>query len=120
MIEQLEGMPPGVLGFQAKGEVEADDYRNVLRPALDEAIEEHGKVRVLYVLGPEFEEYEGGAMLEDAKLGAAHPFSFERCALVTDAGWAGPALRFFSALWPGVFRAFPASELEAAKAWLSE
>jgi hypothetical protein len=120
MIEPLQGMPPGVLGFEAKGEVEAEDYREVLRPAIDKAVEEHGKVRVLYVLGPEFEDYEGGAMFQDAKLGAAHPFSFERCALVTDARWAGPALRVFSGLWPGVFRAFPSAELEAAKSWLTE
>ena len=120
MIEQLDGMPPGVLGFRAEGDVEAEDYREVLRPAIDAAIEERGKVRLLYELGPGFDEYEGGAMLEDAKLGAAHPFSFERCALVTDARWAGPALRVFSALWPGVFRAFPLAEREAAKAWLAE
>jgi hypothetical protein len=120
MIEQLEGMPPGVLGFQAKGDVEADDYRDVLRPTIDEAIEEHGKIRVLYVLGPEFDEYEGGAMFEDTKLGFSHPLAFERCAVVTDARWAGPALRVFSALWPGIFRAFPLADLEAAKSWLAE
>lgn len=120
MIERLEGMPAGVLGFRAEGDVEADDYRRVLRPAIDAAIEEHGKVRLLYELGPGFDEYEGGAMLEDAKLGAAHPFSFERCALVTDARWAGPAMRVFSALWPGTFRVFPPADLEAAKRWLAE
>lgn len=120
MIEQLDDMPAGVLGFRAEGDVEAEDYRDVLRPAIDAAIAEHGKVRLLYALGPGFDEYEGGAVLEDAKLGAAHPFSFERCALVTDARWAGPAMRAFSALWPGTFRAFPLAELEAAKSWLAE
>ncbi len=117
MIEPLEDMPGGVLGFRAVGDVEAGDYEQVLRPAIDAAVAAHGKVRFVYVLGPEFDEYEGGAMLEDAKLGAAHPFSFERVALVTDAGWARPAMRVFSALWPGVFRAFPLAELDAAKVW---
>ena len=117
MIEPIEEMPEGVLGFRAVGDVEASDYEEVLRPAIDAAIEEHGKARMVYVLGPEFDEYEGGAMLEDAKLGAAHPFGFERIAVVSDGRWAGPALRVFSALWPGVFRAFPTADLEAAKAW---
>ena len=43
-----------------------------------------GKVRIVYVLGPEFEEYEGDAMWEDAKLGMHHMFDFERVGVVTD------------------------------------
>jgi hypothetical protein len=117
MIEPLDDMPEGVLGFRAVDDVEAEDYKEVLRPAIDAAIKEHGKVRFVYLLGPAFDDYEGGAMLEDAKLGFEHPFSFERVALVTDSDWARPAVRAFSALWPGVFRAFPVDELDAAKAW---
>jgi SpoIIAA-like len=117
MIEPLDEMPDGVLGFRAVDEVEAEDYQRVLRPAIEAAIEAHGKVRFVYLLGPAFDEYEGGAMLEDAKLGVEHPFSFERVAIVTDAAWAKPAMRAFSVLWPGVFRAFPVAELEDAKAW---
>ena len=75
------------------------------------------KVRLVYVLGPEFGKYEGNAVWEDLKLGARHPASFERIAVVTDARWAGPAIKVFSVLWPGQARAFPLSELEPAKRW---
>ncbi len=117
MIRLLDGMPPGVLGLEAIDDVEEEDYRNVLLPAVDAAIEEHGKVRLVYVLGPEFDEYEGEAVWEDLKLGARHPASFERIAIVTDAGWAGPAIKVFSVLLPGRARAFPLAELQAAKLW---
>jgi hypothetical protein len=43
--------------------------------------------------------------------------SFERVAVVTDARWAGPALKVFSVLVPGQARAFPLAELETAKRW---
>ena len=36
-------------------------------------------------------------------------------AIVTDARWAGPAIKVFSVLWPGKARAFPLAELDAAK-----
>jgi hypothetical protein len=120
MIKLLTGMPPGVLGLEAIDDVEKEDYRDVVVPAIDAAIAEHGKVRLVYVLGPEFDDYEGGAAWEDLKLGVGHPASFERVAIVTDARWAGPTIRLFSVLWPGQARAFPLAELEAAKRWAAE
>lgn len=120
MIRLLGDMPVGVLGLEAVDDVEKADYESVIVPAVDAAIAEHGKVRVVYVLGPEFDEYEGEAVWEDLKLGVGHPTSFERMAIVTDARWAGPAIKIFSVLWPGQARAFPLSELESAKRWAAE
>lgn len=117
MIRLLGDMPSGVLGFEAVDDVEKEDYEDVLVPAIENAIAEHGKVRLVYVLGHEFDDYEGEAVWEDVKLGARHPASFERMALVTDAKWAGPAVRVFSVLWPGQARAYRLAELEAAKRW---
>ncbi len=117
MIRILGGMPVGVLGLEAVDDVEKQDYDNVVVPAIDASIAEHGKVRLVYVLGPEFDDYEGDAVWEDLKLGVRHPASFERMAIVTDARWAGPAVKIFSVLWPGQARRFPLTELEAAKRW---
>jgi hypothetical protein len=117
MIRLLSDMPTGVLGLEAVDDVEREDYENVIVPAVEAALAEHGKVRLVYVLGPEFDEYEGDAVWEDIKLGVRHATSFDRMAIVTDARWAGPALKVFSVLWPGKARAFPLAELDAAKRW---
>jgi hypothetical protein len=117
MIRLLDDMPAGVLGLEAVDDVEKEDYENVIVPAVSAAIAEHGKVRLVYVLGTEFDDYEGEAVWEDLKLGARHPASFERMAIVTDARWAGPAVKLFSVVWPGQARAFPLAELESAKRW---
>ena len=74
----------------------------------------------MYVLGHEFDEYEGEAVWEDIKLGVSHPASFERMAIVTDARWAGPATKVFSVLLPGRARAFRLAELDAAKRWAAD
>jgi hypothetical protein len=120
MIRLLGGMPDGVLGLEAVDDVEKEDYENVILPAVDEAIARHGKVRLVYVLGREFDEYEDEAVWEDLKLGVREPTSFERIAVVTDARWAAPAIKVFSVLWPGQARAFPLAELEGAKRWAAE
>ncbi len=120
MIRLMKDMPPGVLGLQAVDDVEKEDYEDVVVPAVEAAVASHGKVRLVYVLGPEFDEYEGEAVWEDLKLGARHTTSFERIAIVTDARWAGPAVKVFSVLWPGQARAFPLAQLEEAKQWAGE
>ena len=120
MIRLLSDMPPGVLGLEAVDDVEKEDYENVLLPAVNKAIADHGKVRLVYVLGPAFDEYEADAVWEDVKLGVRHPASLERMAIVTNARWAGPAIKIFSVLWPGQARAFPLTELESAKRWAAE
>jgi len=120
MIRTLGGMPAGVLGLEAVDDVEKEDYEKVILPAVNEAIAEHGKVRLVYVLGPEFDDYEGEAVWEDLKFGVRHPASFERMAIVTDARWAAQAIKIFSILWPGQARAFSLSELESAKLWAAE
>jgi hypothetical protein len=120
VIRLLGDMPPGVLGLEAVEDIEKEDYENVMVPAVEAAMAEHGKVRLVYVLGNEFDEYEGEAVWEDIKLGARHPASFERMAIVTDARWAGPATKFFSVMWPGRARAFRLAELEAAKRWAAD
>jgi hypothetical protein len=120
MIRLLRDMPAGVLGLEAVDDVEEEDYENVIVPAVEDAISRHGKVRLVYVLGPEFDEYEEEAVWEDLKLGGRHPASFERVAIVTDARWAGPALKLLSVLVPGQTRAFPLADLEGAKRWAAE
>jgi hypothetical protein len=120
MIRLLGHMPPGVLGLEAIDDVEEEDYEKVILPAVNEAFAEHGKLRLVYLLGPEFDDYEGEAVWEDLKIGARHPASFERVAIVTDARWAAPAIKIFSVLLPGQARAFPLSELESAKRWAAD
>ena len=120
MIRILSDMPPGVVGLEAVDDVDEDDYEDVIVPAVENAIAEHGKVRLVYVLGSEFDDYEGEAVWEDLKLGARHPAAFARIAIVTDARWAAPAIRIFSILWPGQARAFPLADLEAAKSWAAD
>ena len=37
MIEELKDMPAGVIGFEASGKLAAEDYRDVVLPALERA-----------------------------------------------------------------------------------
>ena len=100
MIELIEGLPDGVVGLEAVGEVTADDYSRMAIPAVEDALSRHKKISLIHVLDERFTGYTAGGEWDDAKLALLHPLSFERIAVVTDldhvrklvkeAGWAGP------------------------------
>ena len=54
MIAQIEGLPPGTLGFRAHGQVTAEDYENVIVPDVEAAFVLNRKLRLLYVTADDF------------------------------------------------------------------
>ena len=117
MFEPIVGAPDGVLAFKAVGRVESSDYEQVLSPAIEAATAEHGKVRIVLELGPEYEGYSTGAAWEDVKLWAPRLTSWERCAVVTDHGLLGDTIKMFAHIMPGEVRVFPTSAIDDALAW---
>jgi hypothetical protein len=120
MIEILPDYPDQVLAISAHGRVTAEDYRDVLMPAVDERLARHRRLRLLYYLGPEFKRFTTTALWDDARVGFHHLRDFERLAVVTDHAWirrltetAGRALRLPA-------RAFVDADLPGAAAWIRE
>jgi hypothetical protein len=122
VIEPLDGMPAGTIGFRATGHVTRDEYRDALLPAMRDAAEA-GEVRMLFAVGPGFEEFEAGALLEDTKagltLGIGHPRSWKRTAIVTDVEWIAKATHMFAWMAPGELHVYPFDQLDEARAWVA-
>lgn len=122
MIEQIQDMPAGTIGFRFAGQISKRDYEEVLIPALEKAFA--GKeVRCLCLLGPDFEGYEAGAVWQDvkagARLGIGRHSAWKRTALVTDVDWMRHAIALFGWMAPGELELFPVDELAKAKAWVA-
>ena len=83
MMTLLEGYPDSVLAVEGQGTITAEDYQQVLLPAMSERLSRHPRLRLLYVMGDEFEGFTAGAAWEDSKVGMKHFTHFERVALVT-------------------------------------
>jgi SpoIIAA-like len=117
MIRVMDHMPIGAIGFEAKGKVTKEDYEDVLVPAVMAALE-GGDVRLLYVLGDDFDSYSPGAMWSDTRLWAGHRDAWERVAVVTDVDWVENAIKAFGWLMPGKIRVFDDDDVDKAKLWL--
>lgn len=119
MLKQISDMPPGTIGFEAHGDVEDDDFEDVVAPILRQEIADGREVRVLYLLGPRMEDYEGDAVKEQMKFAARHATEYARVAIVSDESWLRPAMRIVSMLVPGQVRGFRVVQLQSAKDWLA-
>jgi hypothetical protein len=117
MIKIIEDMPSGTIGLEAVGKVTEDDYRGVLLPAVSAAVERND-VRLLYILGEDFESYSPGAMWADTKLWAQHPKAWKRIAIVSDADWLEHSVKAFGWLIPGEIKVFDTDDVDDAKEWL--
>jgi hypothetical protein len=121
MIEKIEEMPAGTIGFKASGKIRRDDYRDVLEPALREAAEA-GEIRMLFEL-TDFDGVEAAAWYEDVKtglgLGIGHHSAWKRSAIVTNVDWIAKAFHLFAWVTPGEVRVFDLDQEQQARDWVA-
>ena len=118
MISVMDGYPDDVLALTATGHVTAEDYHHTLIPAAEERLKRHDRLRLLYVIGKDFDGFSPGAMMADAGFGLGHLRDFGHSAVVTDVGWIRDGMRLFAPFFRGQFRVFRNSEFEDAKDWV--
>ncbi len=76
-----------MLGFRASGELTSDDYQNVLVAAVEAALQNRDKLRLLYLLGNDVTGFSAGAAWQGTKVGMAHATRWQKIAVVTDKEW---------------------------------
>jgi hypothetical protein len=122
MIERLQDMPEGTIGFEFAGDVTGEEYREVLEPPLEEAVEA-GEVRLLLRTAADFDGMKLGARFEDAKanfrLGLAHRKAWKRVAIVTDSDWLRGSFRLWSHFVPVEMKIFTTAEAPDARTWVA-
>jgi hypothetical protein len=107
--------PRASCGFEVTGKLQAEDYRDVVLPALERAAAS-GEVRFVIVI-PEFGGMSGGALWQDLKVGIDHLRAWKRIALVTDISWMENLTALFGWMTPGEVRHFPLGKRDEAIAW---
>ena len=118
MFEVMHGFPDDVLAIRGTGRISAEDYRDTLIPEALRRIKQHGSLRMLCYLGPEFEGMTPGAIWADTKLGVQHWGDFGRLAVVTDVEWITNAVRLFAPFFHHPVRAFSNVDLDEARRWI--
>jgi hypothetical protein len=122
MVERIDDMPAGTMGFRLSGRISRDEYHDLIAPVL-EALERGEQVRYLVATEPDFHGLDLGALWEDVKsagtVGLKHHRAWERFAVATDKDWMRNAIAAFGWISPGELRVFEPDQLEEAKAWVA-
>ena len=119
MIEVLSDMPKGVTGIRVSGRLAGDQLREV-KPMVEKMLQTD-EIRIVEVIGPDYEGFGPGGLFEDLKLAFGtvlpHHSAFKRIAVVSDKAWVGQTVHALSWMMPGELAVFKLDELEQAKAW---
>ena len=106
MIQPIENLPAGTLGFRCSGQISGDDMQHQVIPVVEAALLEQEQVKALMVLEPDFQGLSLEAAWDDTNLSLRHWDGFERIAVATDLGWARTACRAVGLMMPCPVRVF--------------
>lgn len=120
MLEIISDYPDQVLAIRASGEITAEDYRDILVPAVEKRLAAHQRLRLLYLMDESFSGFTGGAAWEDTKVGMRHFTHFERVAVVTDKDWVKNMVKGFGFALPGEVRVYELDDQAGARRWITE
>ena len=117
MITLLENLPDGLVGFKASGKIDANDYKDIILPAIDNYLVSNQEIRMVYQFDDETATYTLGGMYEDAKVGLAHIKQWHKVAIVTDKKWLEKSAEVMSKVFPAELRSFHSDEFDKAVEW---
>jgi hypothetical protein len=112
------GLPSNVLAIEAIGKVTHADYRDTLIPKA-EALLAKGAIKILYIVGRDFEGFEIKALWDDGAFGIKHWREFSHVAVVGNQAWLRATICMFKPFIPAEVRFFGLSELSGAKNWIA-
>ena len=120
MIRQLNDVPANMVAFSAEGEVNEDDFKNTVFPAVEKLVAQTDKLNYLLVIDTPLKNFSAGAWLQDMLLGVKQLTKWERIAILSDSETLNSFTDMFSVLVPGEFKGFKKEEYALAVQWVSE
>lgn len=119
MITEIQNLPANMVGFRASGEITEADFKHVVMPKVQQAIDKNEKLNYLLVLDTSIKNFTPGAWLKDAVMGVKHLFKWNRAAIVSDVEAIRIFTNGFSVVMPGEFKGFEQKDLQQAIDWVS-
>jgi hypothetical protein len=108
MVERVDGLSPGVLGFRLSQRLTRDEYQDELMRPIYAALERGEQLNLYFEFADDF-----------SGLDAGDRSAWGRVALATDKDWIRHGVSAFGWLGPGELRVFTPEEQSAARSWVA-
>ena len=112
-------VPSNVAAFRALGEVDAEDYKKIVIPVIDDLVKRQDKINFLLVLDTPLKDFTAGAIVQDLGVGLKHFTKWHKMAIVSESGAINKFTDLFSYIAPGEAKGYTHSELNEAIRWVS-
>jgi hypothetical protein len=107
----------GHIEIELSGKLTKEDYAAFV-PAIDSAISQRGKVRLLVVMR-DFHGWTAGALWEDVKFDWKHYSDIEQLAIVGEKKWEAGMAHFCRPFTRARIKYFDVSDIDAARGWIT-
>ena len=107
-----------VVRVSVTGKLTTEDYE-LFVPAIEKLFEEHGKIRILFVMH-DFHGWTPGALWQDIKFDVKHFRDIERIAMVGEKAWEHGMASFCKPFTSAKIRYFDREQLDEAQKWIEE
>lgn len=119
MIEHIPTVPTNTAAFRAIADVNADDYKKVVIPVIEDLLKREDRINFLLVLDTSITDFTMGAIAQDLGLGLKHFTKWHKMAIVSDSKAIENFTNAFSYIVPGEAKGFPHNKLDEAILWVS-
>lgn len=107
-----------IIAFRAIAEVNKDDFKAVVIPAVEKLIKQTNEINFLLVLDTDIENFTEQGWLEEVLLEFKHYGQWHRTAFVSDSEEAVTFTNRFGNIFPGEFRCFEKQDFNRALNWV--
>jgi hypothetical protein len=118
-LKLLEQLQTPALEIRVGNELRKEDYEEFM-PMVEKLIAEHGLIRILFLMEPDFHGWTAGALWQDVVFDVKHFRHIERLAMVGDKKWEKGMALFCKPFTSAAIRWFDATDYEQARAWIEE
>ncbi len=119
MIEILKDVPQNIVAAKATGDVNKDEYKNVLIPALDALSISQDSLNLLMLVDTKASNFSPATWSEDVIVVLKNFTKWNRVAIVTDEDGIRTFADTFGKVIPGEFKGFSVPKFNEAKEWVS-
>jgi hypothetical protein len=118
VLELMTESEGDVIAVRARGVLTEDDYRDVLVPQLEKALEAAERLRVLFLMEETFRGWNARAAWRNTCLDLRHRRDFDKVAIVGPPTWEEWCAKLSNLLITGEIKIFTRDELSDAWTWL--
>jgi hypothetical protein len=115
-LELTEMMKGKLIEVHVTGKLTKEAYEQFV-PMTEAAIQQHGKVRILFVMH-DFHGWDAGAVWADIKFDLKHFMHIERLAIVGETKWEHGMATFCRPFTTAKMKYFDHKDLEKAREWI--